>query len=184
MAAHPHDVTGFWRSAGPAKWFKKNVGFDEAIRLKFEPLHHAAGRGDYDGWADSAEGALALLLLLDQFPRNLYRGSAHAFATDPKARSVARAAIADGYDLEVEAALQPFFYLPFEHSENLEDQDESITLCLGLRDRHGDEDTLKWAGLHREIIARFGRFPHRNAALGRETTDEEQSFLDDGGFAG
>jgi len=184
MAPHPKDVTGYWRAAGPSKWFKKSAAFDEALRLKFEPIHHAAARGEYDAWAQTSDGALALLLLLDQFPRNLYRGSAHAFATDPKARSLARAAILAGHDLAVEAQLQPFFYLPFEHSEAMADQDESVRLCTGLRDRTGDEDTLKWAHLHRDIIARFGRFPHRNACLGRETTAAEQAFLDEGGFAG
>ncbi|WP_394761811.1 DUF924 family protein [Phenylobacterium sp.] len=180
MTAHPNDVVGFWRSAGPARWFKKADAFDDAIRLKFEPVHHAAARGQYDRWADSPEGALALLLLLDQFPRNLYRGSAHAFATDPKARSIARAAIERGFDREVEPALRNFFYLPFEHSEDLADQDFGLALCA----ESGDADALKWAGLHREIVARFGRFPHRNQAFGRVTTPEEQEFLDEGGFAG
>jgi len=184
MAAIPQDVIGFWRSAGPKKWFARNTAFDEAIRLKFEPVHHAAARGAYDGWARTAEGALALLILLDQFPRNLYRGSAHAFATDPKARTVARAALAAGHDREVAPELRPFFYLPFEHSEALADQDESVALCQGLLAETGDEDTLKWAQIHRDIIARFGRFPHRNEAFGRTTTTEEQEFLDEGGFAG
>jgi uncharacterized protein (DUF924 family) len=180
MAATPHDVIGFWRSAGPAKWFKKNPAFDEAIRLKFEPTHHAAARGAYDGWAKTAEGALALLILLDQFPRNLYRNSGHAFATDPKARAIARAAIADGFDTEVEPELRNFFYLPFEHSEDLADQNASLILCEAA----GNENDIKWAKIHRDIIARFGRFPHRNACLGRATTAEEQAFMDDGGFAG
>jgi uncharacterized protein (DUF924 family) len=180
MAATPHDVIGFWRSAGPAKWFKKNPAFDEAIRLKFEPTHHAAARGAYDGWAKTAEGALALLILLDQFPRNLYRNSGHAFATDPKARAIARAAIADGFDTEVEPELRNFFYLPFEHSEDLADQNACLILCEAA----GNEDDIKWAKIHRDIIARFGRFPHRNACLGRSTTPEEQAFMDDGGFAG
>ena len=184
MVPHPNDVTGFWRTAGPSRWFKKSDAFDEAIRVRFEPMHHAAARGEHDDWAATAEGALALLLLLDQFPRNLYRGSAHAFATDPKARAVARAAILAGHDRAVEANLQPFFYLPFEHSEALADQDESLRLCTDLRDRVGDEDTLKWAGIHRDIIVRFGRFPHRNAALGRVTSPDEQAFLDGGGFGG
>ena len=184
MAPHPNDVTGFWRAAGPSKWFKKSGAFDAAIRLKFEPVHHAAARGKYDAWAATADGALALLLLLDQFPRNLYRGSAHAFATDPKARSLARAAILAGHDRAVEPNLQPFFYLPFEHSEDVADQDEAVRLCTELRDRVGDADTLKWAILHRDIIVRFGRFPHRNPSLGRLTTPAEQAFLDEGGFAG
>ena len=180
VTAHPNDVIGYWRDAGPQKWFKKLAAFDEAIRLKFEPVHHAAARGEYDAWAASAEGALALLILLDQFPRNLYRHSAHAFATDPKARSIAKAAVEKGFDRQADPALRNFFYLPFEHSEDLTDQDYGLALCAEA----GDPDNLKWAGLHREIIARFGRFPHRNAALGRTTTPQEQEFLDEGGFAG
>jgi uncharacterized protein (DUF924 family) len=184
MQIAAEDVTRFWREAGAKAWFKKDAAFDGEIRARFEALHHAAARGEHDDWRDGAEGALALLLLLDQFPRNLYRGSAHAFATDPKARATARAAILAGHDRAVEAELQPFFYLPFEHSEDMVDQDYSVALCEGLRDRAGDADTLKWAHLHRDIIVRFGRFPHRNAALGRTTTPPEQAFLDEGGFAG
>ena len=180
MTAHPNDVLGFWRSAGPKQWFAKSHAFDEAIRLKFEPVHHRAARVEYDAWAQSAEGALALLILLDQFPRNLYRNSGHAFATDPKARAIARAAVEAGFDRDVEPELRNFFYLPFEHSEDLTDQDFGLALCAEA----GDADNLKWAALHREIIARFGRFPHRNAALGRTTTAEEQEFLDDGGVSG
>jgi len=184
LPAIPQDVIGFWTNAGPTRWFKASRGFDEAIRLKFEPTHHAAARGNYDAWAQTADGALALLILLDQFPRNRYRGSAHAFATDPKARAVARAAIAEGFDRAVAPELRPFFYLPFEHSEDLADQDSSVALCQRLADETGDVDTLKWARIHRDIIVRFGRFPHRNPALGRVTTAEEQEFLDEGGFAG
>lgn len=178
------DVTGFWTAAGPAKWFAKSEAFDNAIRLRFEPVHHAAARGQYDAWADTAEGALALLLLLDQFPRNLYRGSAHAFATDPKARAIARAAVEVGQDSKVDPALRSFFYLPFEHSEDLADQELAVALCQAIADETGDKEPLKWAIVHRDIIARFGRFPHRNPCLGRTTTAEERAFLDEGGFAG
>lgn len=184
MAASPQDIVGFWRGAGPSKWFARSAAFDEAIRLKFEPVHHAAARGEYDAWAADPEGALALVLLLDQFPRNLYRGSGHAFATDPKARSIARAAIDAGFDKQVAPELRPFFYLPFEHSEDPADQALSCRLCAAHRDETGDAETLKWAELHRDIIDRFGRFPHRNPCLGRETTAQEQAFLDDGGFSG
>jgi uncharacterized protein (DUF924 family) len=180
VPAVPNDVLGFWRQAGPQKWFSHKPAFDEAIRLKFEPVHHAAARGEYDAWAETAEGALALLILLDQFPRNLYRRSAHAYATDPKARSVARHAVEAGHDRAVEPELRNFFYLPFEHSEDLADQDYGLALCTEA----GDAGNLKWARIHREIIARFGRFPHRNPALGRSTTAEEQAYMDDGGFAG
>jgi uncharacterized protein (DUF924 family) len=180
MTAHINDVLGFWRGAGPEKWFKKVVAFDEAIRLKFEPTHHRAARGEYDAWAETADGSLALLILLDQFPRNLYRNSAHAFATDPKARTIARTAIERGFDREVDPILRNFFYLPFEHSEDLADQDYGLALVTEA----GDEDNIKWAAIHRDIIARFGHFPHRNAALGRATSPAEQEFLNEGGFSG
>jgi uncharacterized protein (DUF924 family) len=184
MAAHPADVVGFWRNAGPKQWFAKSDAFDAAIRLKFEAVHLAASRGQYDAWLETPDGALALLLLLDQFPRNLWRGSAHAFATDAKARSLARRAIALGHDRAVEPQMRPFFYLPFEHSEDAADQRRSVELCEALARDAGDHDTLKWAKIHADIIERFGRFPHRNAAFGRETTPEEQAFLDEGGFSG
>lgn len=180
MAATPNDVLHFWREAGPGRWYKKSAAFDQAIRLKFEAVHHAAARGEHDAWAETAEGALALLILLDQFPRNLYRNSAHAFATDPKARSLARAAAAKGFHREVEPQMRQFFLLPFEHSEDAADQDE----CLRLARELGDEGAVKWAEIHRDIIRRFGRFPHRNPCLGRTTTPEEQVFLDEGGFGG
>ena len=180
MPATPNDILGFWRNAGPEKWYAKSTRFDEAIRLKFEPVHHRAARGEYDAWAVSPEGALALLILLDQFPRNLYRGSAHAWATDPKARAVARAAAEAGFHRKVEPELAQFFVLPFEHSEDMADQDYGLSLAAEL----DDPEVLKWVRIHRDIIARFGRFPHRNPALGRVTTPEEQAFLDEGGFAG
>jgi len=184
MSAHPGDIVGFWRGAGPKRWFAKSAAFDEAIRLKFEPTHFAAARGEYDAWAGSAEGALALLILLDQFPRNLWRNSAHAFATDPLARHVADRAVAAGHDRRVEPDLRPFFYLPFEHSEALADQDRSVALHEALAAETADPEVAKWAYGHRDVIVRFGRFPHRNRALGRTTTPEEQAFLDEGGFAG
>jgi uncharacterized protein (DUF924 family) len=188
MTARPQDVLSFWTAAGPAKWFAKSDAFDSAIRLKFEPVHLAAARGKYDDWAadasNGADGALALVILLDQFPRNLYRDSGHAFATDGKARAVAVAAIAAGHDKAVAPDLRPFLYLPYEHSESLTDQETSVSLFERLLKDTGDADSLKWAIAHRDIIARFGRFPHRNKALGRTTTAVEQAFLDEGGFAG
>lgn len=180
MPATPQDVVGFWRKAGAAKWFAKDPNFDKQIRLRFEPVHHRAARGEYDAWSATAEGSLGLLLLLDQFPRNLYRGEAHAYATDGKARAVARAAVAAGHDQALPPELRPFIYLPFEHSEDMGDQDESLRLFQTT----GDADLIKWAVLHRDIIVRFGRYPHRNAALGRLTTPAEQLFLDEGGFGG
>jgi uncharacterized protein (DUF924 family) len=184
MPANPTDILHFWREAGPKRWFANDDAFDRAIALKFEATHHAAARGEYDGWVETAEGALALLILLDQFPRNLYRGSPHAFATDPMARRIANLAIERGYDRAAEPALRGFFYLPFEHSEDPADQARSVALCRAQAEETGDEGNLKWALDHKAIISRFGRFPHRNHAMGRETTAEEQAFLDGGGFAG
>ena len=178
------DVIAFWVEAGPKRWFAKDDAFDRAIRDRFEALHLQASRGELGSWGDTAEGTLALLILVDQFPRNLYRGSAHAFATDPLALAAAQRAIERGFHLQAAPELRPFFFLPFEHSERIEDQDRSIGLCEAHRDATGDADTLKWAHLHRDIIVRFGRFPHRNKCLGRITTPEEQAFLDGGGFAG
>jgi len=175
----PHDVTRFWRDAGPSRWFKKDPNFDADFKARFEAAHHAGATGALDGWAADAEGALALLVLLDQFPRNAWRGSGHMFATDGKAVAVARAAVAAGFDHQVEPALRPFFYMPFMHAEALADQDRCVALCTPLAG-----ETLRFAALHRDIVARFGRFPHRNDALGRETTPEERVFLDEGGFAG
>ena len=180
MVATPNDILGFWRNAGPSQWFGAKPAFDEAIRLKFEGVHHAAARGEYDLWAEAPESALALLIVLDQFPRNLYRKSAHAFATDPKALAIAHEAADQGWHRQVEKDLAAFMLLPFQHSEDLGDQDRGLLLAKEL----GNADTLKWHQVHRDIIARFGRFPHRNPMLGRTTTAEEQAFLDDGGFAG
>jgi uncharacterized protein (DUF924 family) len=184
MPAHPADIVEFWRQAGAERWFEKDPAFDEAIRLKFEPTHHAAARGEYDGWIETADGALALLILLDQFPRNLYRGSAHQFATDPLARKLAAEAISRGHDRAFDNDLRSFFYLPYAHSEAMADQDRGVALCQAQADEANDPDLVKWALVHRFIVERFGHFPHRNHALGRPTTPEEQAFLDHGGFAG
>ena len=173
------DVVAFWRDAGPARWFARDAGFDAAC-ARFLPLHFAAARRELDGWLDEAGGALALLILLDQIPRNVWRGSAHAWATDALALSFAERAVAAGFDLAVDDALRVFFYLPFEHSEQLEHQQRSMALHARLVGPDAD----RWARIHLEIIERFGRFPHRNAALGRDTTAAEQAFLDAGGFAG
>ena len=175
----PADVVAFWRAAGPKKWFEKDAAFDDDIRRRFLALHEAAAAGKLTAWEASAEGALALLILLDQFPRNMFRGQARAFATDPLARAIASRAILNGFDGAF-PDMRGFFYLPFEHSEDLADQQRGLTLYKAA----GDADGLKWAGIHADIIRRFGRFPHRNAVLGRVSTPEEQKFLDDGGFSG
>lgn len=177
MAATPADVVGFWREAGYAKWFQGGEAFDAECRARFYDAHFAAARRDCDDWGATADGALALVLLLDQIPRNVFRGSAHAFATDPLARHVADAALAAGHDGGFEPMLRGFFYLPFEHSEDPADQDRSVALFTAL----GEKTYLDYAVQHRDAIARFGRFPHRNRALGRDSTPEEQAWLDAGG---
>jgi uncharacterized protein (DUF924 family) len=175
----PQEVVAFWRDAGPARWFRKDEAFDREFRERFIGDHEAAARGELDAWSATPEGALALCILLDQFPRNAFRGSARMFATDAKARDIARHAVTAGFDERIEPALKQFLHLPFMHSENLGDQDFAVELAS-----RSSEDAKKWAVLHRDIIARFGRFPHRNALLGRTTTPEEQQFLDEGGFSG
>lgn len=172
-------LVGFWREAGPSRWFTRDAAFDEAC-AGFLDLHFAASRRGLDDWMGDATGALALVLLLDQIPRNAFRDSAHAWATDPLARLMADRAIDAGFDRATEPALRMFFYLPFEHSEALADQHRSLALHRTLPGEDADE----WARLHLQLIERFGRFPHRNAALGRTTTAEEQAYLDAGGFAG
>ena len=173
------EVVRFWREAGPRRWFSKNDAFDADFKSRFEAAHHAAATGALDGWAADAEGALALLVLLDQLPRNAWRGSGHMFATDGKARRIAHAAVEAGLDRQVEAPLRPFFYLPFMHSESPADQALSVELNGQL-----DDNTKRFALLHQDIVARFGRFPHRNEALGRASTEAERQFLDEGGFSG
>jgi long-chain acyl-CoA synthetase len=176
----PADVIAFWRGIGPKGWFEKNATVDEDIRSRFLALHETAAAGKLSAWEQHAEGALALLILLDQFPRNMFRGQARAFATDPLARALAATAIVRGFDAQTAPDMRTFFYLPFEHSEDMADQERAVAFCKAA----GDADGLKWAEVHADIIRRFGRFPHRNAVLGRATTPEEQAFLDSGGFAG
>ena len=171
------DIVRFWREAGPEKWFARNEAFDEALTLNFRYDHHAAARRDSEHLLATPNGALALILLLDQVPRNIFRDSPHAFATDPLAREYARRALDVGFDTQVDPALRVFFYLPFEHSEDIADQDHSVALCAAM----GNANYLKYAEAHRDVIRRFGRFPHRNRALARTNTPEEQAWLDAGG---
>ncbi len=178
--ARAEEAVSFWREAGPARWFARDEAFDQQIQRRFLALHEAAARCELMDWAGEAEGALALLLLLDQFPRNLFRGSAHAFATDPLALSVAKRAISVGHDRATDPLMRTFFYLPFMHSETPADQ----ALCVSFYEALGDANSLKFAIIHRDIIAKFGRFPHRNPVLGRSTSPDEQAFLEAGGFAG
>jgi uncharacterized protein (DUF924 family) len=173
-------VLAFWRAAGPDKWFEKDAAFDENIRARFLETYEAAAAGKLSDWEQTAEGALALTIVLDQFPRNMFRGDARTYAADPQARAVAERALERGFDRVVPLPDRQFFYLPFEHSEAMADQER----CCALVAATGDADLLKWAQLHADIIRRFGRFPHRNTMLGRATTAEEQAFLDSGGFKG
>ena len=174
------DVLRYWRALGPQRWFEQDAAVDAEIGDKFHDLHAAAIEGLLGHWENDASGALAHIIVLDQFSRNMFRGSAAAFAADPLARAAAGRAIERGFDRQTAKAERSFFYLPYMHSESLADQERCCELCRAA----GDEGTLKYAERHADIIRRFGRFPHRNAVLGRVTTSEEQAFLDGGGFTG
>lgn len=171
------EVVAFWRDAGQVKWFNGGPAFDTDCRERFQAAHLSAARGELVDWLNDAESSLALLILLDQIPRNIYRDSGHAFATDGLARRYAREAIKAGHDAHCEASLRGFFYLPFEHSESMADQHRSVELFAALDNHTMYEFALK----HREVIEKFGRFPHRNAALGRTSTPDELAWLAAGG---
>src|SRR5580700_5506280 len=179
-AVTPADIVTFWLEAGPDQWFTLDDAFDRAVRSRFLAVHEAAAAGQRADWQETREGALALVLLLDQFPRNMFRGEARAFATDAMARAVADGALARGFDQATDTTMRPFFYLPFMHSEALADQDR----CVRLYEALDDAEQLRYAREHRDVIKKFGRFPHRNRVLGRSTTQAERKFLDDDGVAG
>lgn len=167
-------------------WFMKDAAFDAEIRARFLGDHEQAAAGAYDAWAETPDGALALLILLDQVPRNLFRGEARAFATDAKARAIARQAIAAGHDQRLPSVQRMFIYLPFEHSEDLADQQRVVALFESLPATtafppQARDEIIDYGRRHLAIIARFGRFPHRNAALGRPSTPEERAFLEQPG---
>lgn len=174
----PSDVVAFWKDAGPERWFARDDAFDALFSDRFRDAHFAAARRERDAWIETPDGALALLILLDQYPRNSFRGSGHAFATDPLALALAKEAVARGHHLAFDFPLRNFILLAFQHSERIEDQDRYLELTVE------DPESTKWGRIHHDIIVRFGRYPHRNAALGRRTTAEEQAFLDGGGFRG
>ena len=185
-ATEPADILDFWfgrpGEAGYGQprsaWFNKNASFDTEIRSRFLPAVEAALAGELTSWADNQPGLLARLILLDQFPRNLFRNEAKAFAGDAQARQLAELALTKGWDKPLSAVEKLFIYLPFEHSETLADQERSLALFTSLAAEYtGCESYLDYARRHHEVIARFGRFPHRNAALGRANTDEEIAFL-------
>jgi uncharacterized protein (DUF924 family) len=173
-------VLAFWREAGEDRWFEKDDAFDDAIRERFLATYEAAAARKLDAWTETPEGALALCIVLDQFPRNMFRGSPRTFELDGLARHFANIALKRGYDQDVPDNVRSFFFLPFMHSENLVDQER----CIALYREADDAENLKYAEKHAAIIRRFGRFPHRNALLGRPITAEEQAFLDEGGFKG
>jgi len=174
------EIVEFWVQAGrDENWFTKNPAFDEEFRTRFLAAHEEAARGIHDGWSATADGALALLILTDQFPRNAFRRTARMYATDALARRYARMAIDAGYFLKEPPEMRLFFALPFAHSEDLDDQEISVALNTAL-----GEPYLTHAKDHRDIVRRFGRFPHRNEILGRVSTPEEIAFLAQGGFAG
>ena len=178
MPAAPEAVLSFWRAAGPKRWFAVDSAFDAEIRERFLATHEAAAAGRLTAWEDTADGVLALLIALDQFPRNMFRGTVRAFSTDALARAATRRAIERGFDRAFPMPERNFFYLPFEHSEKLADQEHGVALTEAT----GDTEAVKWAKVHLDVIRRFGRFPHRNASLGRVSTPEEIAFLEDGGF--
>ena len=158
-------------------WFQKNAEFDEQIRTRFLKDYELAASGKLDSWKESPGSCLALILLLDQFPRNLFRGQARAFATDSQALEVSKSAVDRGFDRQMLPVQRWFIYLPFEHSENLADQEKAVELMGQLAGDPDSKSSIDYAVRHREVIEKFGRFPHRNSILGRESTPEEKEFL-------
>lgn len=185
------EVLAFWfgREGDPGYgerrdvWFAKDEDFDREVRERFADDYERAAEGDLDHWEDAPRSSLALILLLDQVPRNLFRGDPRSFATDDKALSAARRALERGFDGELEKVMRWFVYLPFEHSENLEDQHRSVGLFRSLGDDPDSAYVTDYALRHGEVVERFGRFPHRNEVLGRPSTPEEVEFLKEPGSA-
>lgn len=179
MTLQPSDILDFWfeddAAAQRDKWFEKDAAFD-SLCARFTAAIRDARAGRFDSWSATPRGALALIILLDQLSRNVFRGSAEAFAADARAREIARAAIDAGFDTQLTPVERMFVYLPFEHAETIEDQDLSVRLYAALRDDLGAK-TIDYADRHRDVICRFGRFPHRNAVLGRSNTPEEEAWL-------
>ncbi len=177
------EILQFWFGDGSdpeheRRWFAQDAGFDQACRTGFLADHQRAAGGELDNWKDSPPSALALILLLDQFPRNIFRGTPRAFATDSKALATAKDVVARGFDLALPPVRRSFIYLPFQHSENLGDQQESVRLFRKLAAEHpATAGYVEYAEHHIDVIRRFGRFPHRNAVLGRASTSEETEFL-------
>ena len=176
----PANILAFWREAGGERWYRRDDAFDAEVRNRYLELWQKAKAGQLSSWEATDDGALALTIVLDQFPRNMFRDDIRTYSSDMLAREVADRAIARGADKRVDATLLEFLYMPFMHSEQLSDQ----LRCVELFRRAGNTNNLKYAEDHAGIVGRFGRFPHRNRILGRATTPEEQAFLDGGGFSG
>jgi uncharacterized protein (DUF924 family) len=174
------EVLSFWWDAGPGRWFSADPAFDADCIQRFSALQRQAADGDLDTLAETPHGMLALIILTDQMPRNMFRGTARAFATDWRALALAEAAIEKGFPAAYPMPARGFFFLPLMHAEDLAVQ----TRCVDLYRVSGDKETFHYALMHYEAIARFGRFPHRNALLGRESTPAELAYLDGGGFRG
>jgi uncharacterized protein (DUF924 family) len=172
-------VLQFWFGSGDRdkRWFEKNPAFDAEIRARFLPLYEQAVRGELGRWTDERPDFLALIVLLDQFPRNMFRGTPRAFASDTAALQAAKHAVAQGYDRGLRPSERMFVYLPFQHAESMPDQIRSCDLNRALEPFPETHDTYRYALAHRDIVERFGRFPHRNAILGRTSTPEELEFL-------
>ena len=169
-------ILTFWfEETKPVQWFQKNPDFDDLIRARFAGDYDLGSAGIYDSWMENEEGALALIILLDQFPRNMFRDSPRAFATDGRALIVAKHALDEHFDRLLEPAKRKFLYLPFEHAEDIEMQKRSVDLFASMK--KDDPLSYDYALRHRDVIAKFGRFPQRNAALGRASTPEETAFL-------
>jgi uncharacterized protein (DUF924 family) len=181
MEAGPLHVLRFWFGEEPGaprvQWFRKDPAFDEEIRRRFGALHAAAARGELESWRAEPESMLALVIVLDQFSRNLHRGDARAFAQDGHALECAKQAVARGDDRTLLPVQRQFLYLPFEHSEDLADQEKGVELMRSLEEFEETRGLTAWAEKHRDIVRRFGRFPHRNAILGRASTPAELDFL-------
>ena len=180
MDERAEDILAFWiDEVGQEGWYTPPEGLDDDIRARYAGLWESARSGGCEGWCTCPRGALALMVLLDQFPRNMFRGEARAFASDPAARRIAKRAIGRGFDRRVAEVERQFFYLPLEHSESGADQARSVRLFLGVE----DPESLVHAVAHRNVIRRYGRFPTRNAALGRASTPAERDYLGKGGYA-
>ncbi|QJR15794.1 DUF924 family protein [Usitatibacter palustris] len=179
MAADYREVLQFWFTghATRPEWFRKDAFFDGQIRVRFGELHEEAARGGLTQWEGARESALALLIVLDQFSRNLYRDDARAFAQDARARAIAESMIGKNWHLECAPVERMFVYLPLEHAEDMTAQDRAVALFAELENYPETRGLVQWAEKHRVVIRRFGRFPHRNAALGRASTPEETAFL-------